>query len=453
MIRKPLPVARPFHRAAILSASLAALLIGGCDTIDSWMGRSADPPLPGKRVAVLSRERKVEVDPQLGGTPVSVPQAVTNAAWAQAGGTADHGGGHFTLSNAPAEAWRGDVGTGSGSGRKLLSTPVIADGRIFAMDADSHVAALDERSGRQVWRVDTRPQNERGGSTGGGVAYADGRVFAATGFAEVLALDPASGNVVWRKKIAGPVRGAPTVANGRVHVLTLDNQLIVLAASDGAQQWTHQGILESAGLLGAASPAVTGTLVVAPYSSGELYALRAENGRAAWQESLAAIRRSGALNSIADIRGLPVVDRLGVFAIGHSGRMIAVDERIGNRIWETELGGTQTPWLAGDYLFVVTNDAELVAVGRQTGKVRWISPLDRYTDPEDRSGLIVWSGPVMAGGKLWLTGSNGKMLALSPADGKVLATYALPTASFLPPVVANNTLYVLCDNGTLVAYR
>jgi len=444
---------RTIRRSALLSASLFAVFLGGCDTVTDWFGKTADPPLPGQRVAVLTRERKVEPDARLADVAVTVPQAVANAAWAQPGGTTDHSMGHLALSANPAEAWRGDVGTGSSSSRALLGAPVVADGKIFAMDADAHVAALDEKTGRSLWRIDTVPEHERGGATGGGVSYADGRLYAATGYAEVIALDPANGSVLWRKRVAGPVRGAPTVSGGRVLVLTLDNQLVALSTSDGTVQWSHQGILETAGLLGAASPAATGTLVVAPYSSGELIGLRPENGRVAWQESLANIRRSGALSSLADIRGLPVVDRGTVYAIGHSGRMVAIDERIGNRVWEAEIGGVQTPWLAGDYLYVVTNDAELVAVTRQAGRARWVATLDRYEDPKDKTGPIVWAGPVLAGGRLWVAGSNGKLLGLSPKDGAVEVVRSLPAAAYLPPVVANNTLYVLCDNGTLAAFR
>ncbi|AWK87174.1 PQQ-like beta-propeller repeat protein [Azospirillum thermophilum] len=444
---------RSLRRTALLSASLLALLLGGCETIDGWLGKTPDPPLPGKRVSVLTRERKVEADPRIAANPVLLPAPVTNPAWAQPGGTPDHALGHLALSASPAEAWRGDVGRGSGSGRRLLSPPVVADGRVFAMDSEANVTALDAGSGRTVWRVETKPESERGAATGGGVAYAEGRVFAATGFAEVLALDPASGNVQWRKRIPGPVRGAPTVLNGRLFVLTIDNQLVALSTSDGTVQWSHQGILETAGLLASSSPAATNTLVVAPYSSGELYGLRPENGRVSWQESLAAVRRSGALNSLADIVGLPVMDRNMVYAISHSGRMVAVDERIGNRLWESDVGGVQTPWVAGDHLFVVTTDAEMVAVERQSGRVRWVAPLDRFKDPEDRTGPIVWAGPVLAGGRLWVAGSDGRLLGLSPADGSVQVTRQLPDAGYLSPVVANNTLYVLCDNGTLVAYR
>lgn len=441
------------RHAAVLAAPLLGLLLAGCDTVGDWFGKAPPPPLPGERVAVLLGERKVEPDPALAGTAVALPAAQVNDAWPQAGGNPDHAMGHLNLAAAPVQAWSASIGSGSSSSQMLLSTPVVAQGRIYAMDADTHVAALDERTGRQLWRVDVRPEKRRGNSLGGGVAFADGHLYASTGYGEVLALDPSNGGVVWRKRVPGPVRGAPTVASGTVFVLTIDNQTVALSAADGAVKWNHAGILETAGLLGSASPAADGTLLVVPYSSGELFGLRIENGRVAWQESLAAIRRGGALNSIADIRGLPVIDKGQVYAIGHSGRMVAVDERMGARLWDVEVGGVHMPWLAGDFLFVVDNDSEVVALTRKAGRVRWVSQLDKFKDAKDKKGSITWAGPVLAGNRLWLTGSHGVLVSLDPADGHEIGRVALPTSTYLPPVVANNTLYVLSDNGTLVAFR
>lgn len=449
-----MPTSRPgSRRAHLLTATLLSTLLVGCDTVSGWFGSSAAPPLPGERVAVLLRERRVEVDPKLAGTPVAVPPAQTNAAWPQAGGGPEHAMGNLALSANPAEAFRTDIGSGSSSSQMLLSVPVVADGRIFAVDADAMAGAFDAQTGRSLWQQSLKPEKERGDAMGGGVAYDGGRVYVTTGYGEVLALDAGNGSIVWRKRVSGPLRGAPTVAGGRVFAVTIDNQLVALNAADGENLWNHTGILETAGLLGASSPAANATVVVTPYSSGELVAMRPENGRVTWMESLAAIRRSGALSSLADIRGLPVLDRGAVYAIGHSGRMIAVDERIGARLWEIELGGTQTPYVAGEYVFVVTNDAEVVAITRRDGRIRWIGQLQQFEDPKDRTGVVSWAGPVMAGGVLWLTNSLGELVTVSPENGEVIGRRKLPSATFLPPVVANGTLYVLSDNGTLTAFR
>ena len=142
------------------------------------------------------------------------------------------------------------------------------------------------------------------------------------------------------------MRAAPTVSGGRVFVLTFDNQTFALAASDGRTLWTHTGIQESTNLLGTASPAVSGGTVIIPYSSGEIYALQVENGREIWSDSLAALRRTDPLADIAQIRGLPVIDRGIVYVVSHAGRTVAFDLKRGSRIWEREFGGTETPWAA-----------------------------------------------------------------------------------------------------------
>jgi outer membrane protein assembly factor BamB len=437
---------------ALLFASCAALALGGCDTVGGWFGGGGTAPLQGKRISVMSNEKRIEADAKAARAP-SVGAPFDNASWAQAGGGPEHSMGHPALSAQPQTAWSIDIGSGASGGQPLLGVPVIADGLLATIDADANVGLFDARSGGRRWSVSLRPEKERGDAGGGGVALDGGRVYVGTGYAEVLALNAADGSVIWRKKVSGPVRGAPTVSGGRVFALTLDNQVSALSVTDGALLWSHSGIIESAGLLGGNSVAVGSGLVIAPYSSGEVYGLRAENGRPVWQESLATVRAMGSMSALSDIRGLPVIDRGAVFAVSNAGRMMAVDERTGGRLWEREIGGTQTPWVAGDTVFVVTNDAQVAALERSSGLVRWVKQLPQYRKPEKRVDPIAWNGPVLAGGRLWLTNSEGRLVGLSPDDGAQTADLPVSGTTFLPPVVAGGMLYVLSDNAVLTAFR
>ena len=127
--------------------------------------------------------------------------------------------------------------------------------------------------------------------------------------------------------------------------------------------------------------------------------------------------------------------------------------RIGARLWEKDIGGTQMPWVAGDYVFVVTNDAELVALTRKEGYIRWIARLPRFEDEEDREDPIFWSGPVLAGDRLIVAGSHGEAMSVSPYTGEVLGRFELPDGVSISPVVADNTLYILTDAAELLALR
>jgi outer membrane protein assembly factor BamB len=402
---------------------------------------------------VLQLDRRVEPDPRLADLAVRLPDPVALEAWPQAGGRPDHAMGHVALASSPREAWRADIGSGTSGEQVLLSRPVVAQGRVYAMDTEYRISALDAASGRQAWRTSVESERESGQAVGGGIAFADGRIFATTGAGELIALDAGNGAILWRRSLNAPVRAAPTVAGGRIFVVTVDNRLLAHNAQDGEPIWNHTGIFETASLLGAPSPAADGGIVLAPYSSGELFALRVENGRVAWSESLTPLRRGGALASLADIRGMPVIDRGLVLATSHSGRTAAIDLRSGGRAWELQVGGVNTPWVAGDFVFLLGNDQELVAFTRQAGRVRWVSQLDRFRYPDSRSAPIFWSGPVLAGSRLWLTGSDGRLIGVSPENGQVVERRDLPGRTILPPVVAGGTLYVLTDDGTLVAYR
>jgi outer membrane protein assembly factor BamB len=439
---------RVLARAGLLALSLAAL--AGCHDI---FQNHAKEKLKGERVSVLTLDRTLEPDPALTSAAVVLPRPVLNTDWPQSGGYPSHAMQHLALDGQLKREWRTSIGQGGSRYGAVLSQPVVEGGRIFAIDARDVVVALDAKSGSELWRNDVKPGSELTHTYGGGVAAIGDRVYVTTGYGQVLALDAASGKEIWRQQVTAPVRGAPTVADGRVFAVTVDNQLQVLSTTDGHRLWTHNGLPETAGLLGAASPAVEGDIVIVPYSSGELFALRAENGRPLWSENLATARPLGALSTLADIRGRPVIDRGRVYAVSHSGRMVAIDLRTGDRVWEQDVGGTHGPWVAGDYLYVLANDDDLLCVMRADGRVRWSTELPRYKDPEDQSDPMRWSGPLLAGDRLIVLASTGDAISVSPYTGKALGRVEFPNGVFLDPIVANDTLYVLTDDADLIALK
>jgi outer membrane protein assembly factor BamB len=198
---------------------------------------------------------------------------------------------------------------------------------------------------------------------------------------------------------------------------------------------------------------VAGDFVIAPYTSGELYAIRVENGRPAWNDMLTRSGNVTALSELDDIAGRPVIDRDMVIAISHSGVMAAINLNTGDRVWTRDVGGIQTPWVAGDYIYVLTTEQQVLCVARKDGRVKWIHQLTRWDDPENKDGSIIWSGPVLVSDRLVLTSSNGKAVSLSPYTGDLMGRIDIPDGTYIPPVVANGTLYLLTNSAQLVALR
>ena len=169
--------------------------------------------------------------------------------------------------------------------------------------------------------------------------------------------------------------------------------------------------------------------------------------------SLAKFRTTTPLDALSDINGQPVIDRGWVFAIGHAGQMSAIDLVSGNRLWDQSVGGVQTPWVAGEFLYVLTSDTEIVCLSRRDGRIRWVTPLPRFEDAADREGVIEWLGPVLASDRLIVTSSSGEALAISPYTGRIMGRIRLPGGAVAAPVLAKGTLYILTDDADLLALR
>jgi outer membrane protein assembly factor BamB len=442
-------LSRPIRWVGLIAL---ASLLAGCNWFD-WLGTSKHKdPLPGKRIAVLQTTRDFEADPRLADQPVKLPRPQRNSDWPQAGGYPDHVMFHLDLPEQLHQAWSTSIGEGTTSRSHLYAGPVVANGHVFTIDTDGNVAAFSLQDGKKLWETDITPESEDNAVVTGSVSVFGGRVYVGSGYAEVLALDADDGKIVWRAALTAPVRAAPTVAGDRVFATTVDNQLIALSIEDGKKLWEHAGISETAGLLGGASAAFDSGTVVAAYSSGELFALRADTGRVDWTENLAAVRRADAVSALADV-ARPVVDRGLVLAVSHSGRIAAVELRSGGRLWDREVASAHMPWVAGDYLYVLTTTGDLLCMTRRDGRIRWVQTLPQYVEPEKEKEPISWSGPVLAGDRLIVVGSSGDAISVSPYTGRALGRLELAGKTLISPVVADDTLLILTDEGDLVAYR
>ncbi|HMO68756.1 MAG TPA: PQQ-binding-like beta-propeller repeat protein, partial [Novosphingobium sp.] len=361
--------------------------------------------------------------------------------------------GHLALADAPSRLWTARI-AGSSKARRLAAAPVTGAGKLFVMDTDGTVHAFDAATGARAWmRSYTAPRDARNTVFGGGAAFDGGRVFVTTGFGEVAALDADTGNEIWKVKPAGPLRGSPTVGFNSVYVMTMDNQIHALNAADGSPLWAESGSVEQAGVFGVAAPAAAQGTVIAGYSSGELVAYRYENGRTLWSDALARTSISTEVGSLTDVDADPIIDRGRVFALGQGGRMAAYELVTGQRIWELNLAGISTPAVSGEWIFTLTDDGRLFCIARSNGKVRWMQQLARYRNEKKKKNPIFWSGPVLAGNRLWMVNTEGELHVADVADGSTSRHAELGKSASLAPVVANGTLYVLDDSGRITAFR
>lgn len=462
-----------FGRAVLAAVAFAFLAGCGSNPITNlFSGKEKDDPnAPDEetRISILALEQELAPDPRYAGISVETPPAYVNSSWTQPGGEADHTLHHLSAPLEMKTLWKVDVGSAEPRRARLTSPPIVVDDRVFVLDAEANVTAYDAETGKRLWRAELAPDIKerfrlrdfllmRGTDPsqigfGGGVAFESGRVFVTSGFGFVAALNAETGEELWRLETDAPVRTPPTAYRGRVYLSTNTNEFLALNQETGAREWAFQSFEESARFLSSASPAAAGDLVVAPFSSGELVAFIADNGRAVWDMTLSRESRLTALSSLNDIAGSPVIDRGLVYVVSHGGRFSAIDIRTGQSVWEMPVASLQMPWVAGDFIYVVTIEGELICVTRNDGGIVWLSKLRQYKKPKKKKGRISWSGPVYAGDSLILVSTDNQLVRVSPETGEVLETKKIDGGSVVAPVVAGEKVFILTEKGKLIALR
>lgn len=428
-------------------AAMIAVLLTGCGLFGDDKER-----LTGERIRIRDQQNVNQNASRAAATPLPAP--TSNAIWTQTNGQASHASGHLAAPGTLGRSWLVSAGSGGGGDSAITSAPIVFGGRVYVMDAAGQVSAHDTGSGSTAWEVSLAPEGEDGDEGfGGGLASDGDQLFATTGFGEVVAISPNDGTVIWRQRVNAPFRAAPAVANGFVVAVTRDNRAVAVSARDGTIVWQLNGIAAAAGLLGGASPAIQGDLVVLPFTSGEIIGAQLSTGRRIWNAVLGGARRGLARSSISDVTGDPVIAGRAVIAANQSGRIVAIDGQNGRRGWTRSIGSTGPLWAAGRAIFLTTDDSSVTRLDLQSGQTVWRTEIPAFEDEEDREDPIAYSGPVLAGGNLLVTDSVGTLLVFDPDTGTPRAPVELSGGSVTGPVVAGGIVYVLTDDGDLHAFR
>ena len=474
-----------------LSAA-AALMLSGCSTLGAIgdlnpfdrsdeKAKEAQGDVAGEtdRISILELNETLKVSETITPDQVVLPPVYANTDWPQVGGNPSHVVQHTGATGSFDKLWSKDTGKGSARKGRVVAPPVVAGGRIYAMDGSNRVTAMDANTGDKIWdykveleeRTKTRvgrtgivervrdPLSFFDGSgtdkesVGGGVAVADGKLFVTSGLGVVSALDAQSGEEIWSRNTRVPMHSAPTAAGGRVFAVSDDNELFAFNANTGEVLWTYQGIVESARMLTAPSPAVVGDTVISGFASGELIAFRAQNGGVLWQDALSSAGQLTPLASLNDIASGPVIADGYVIASAQSGVTSAFDLRTGQRIWTQPAGTLGFPLIAGDFVYAAMTDGQVVCMSKLDGSVVWTQQLEAHKNAKKKKKRIAWSGPILVGERLMVMSSQGKAVTMSPYDGSIISEFKVGDDVFVSPIIANETVYVMTDSAKLIAFR
>ncbi|MFK7835256.1 MAG: PQQ-binding-like beta-propeller repeat protein [Sulfitobacter sp.] len=431
------------------------LMLGACNEKQTF--------LPGPREDVRSVLQNPQLAAPLEGEvatenqslPISLGAARTNASWTHSAGTPKYRTAHPALRATPQLAWSADIGDGDSRRFRITADPVVADGRVFTLDAGARVTATST-SGETLWTADLTPSSDgQGQGSGGGLAVEGDTLYVSIGYGILAALDVASGGTRWSQDLDASGSGTPTVFGDMVYLTAGDDTAWAVSKSDGRVAWQTGGSTSINNVLGAPAPVITDQLAIFAYGSGQVQAVFRRGGLERWEASVVGKRPGRALSSISDVTSAPVVSGNTVFVGNQSGRLAALNAGSGARIWTARDGAISPVWPVGGSVFVISDLNELLRLDAADGRRIWGVPLPNFVKdkPRRQSEVVAHHGPVVAGGRVIIASNDGQLRSFDPVSGGLTGSVEIPGGATTAPVVAGGTLYVVSRKGQLLAFR
>ena len=416
-----------------------------------------DRILSGKRVDPGSSFGFTDQDknPLAKNNRIELPPMKSNNQWALISSAISKDNPNLMLGENPSEIWSVSIGKGDSRKKRLVTDPIFYQQMIFTLDANSTASAFDTK-GKLLWRKDLTPAGEKSGEIfGGGFAAGQDQLFVTLGYGFLLSLDPSTGEKNWSQRLSSAGNNTPIFKDGLVYLISGDSKAWAIDAENGRISWKVDGIGNETNLISSNSPAVSGKYALFGFGNGEIYATFKKGGYVLWSSSLSGRGDSRVISAIDDIVASPAIVGRNVYAADGSGKVVSLKIENGERNWTAPFGSSGNFWIAGKSLFFISDTNKLVRLEMKTGKTVWLTELPSFAQkrPLISKKNNQHHGPIIAGDRLVIVSSDGYIRFYDPKTGQQRNKLKIKAGATANPIVVNETLYLITQDGKLRAFR
>ncbi len=351
------------------------------------------------------------------------------------------------------------VNLGDGEGRRWLrQRPALDGNRLYAVNVDGEVLALDAASGKQLWAANAveapksgsklkfwkREKSEIGLTGSPGVG--NGLVVVGGRNGEVVAFSADSGEKRWSVRVTSEILSAPLVMANRVIVRSNDGRVFGLDPADGARKWVFDRGLPTLSVRGNSSPIGANGVAYIGYDDGSVVALREDDGQRIWEQAIAEPDGRTELDRMADIDGEMVLDGDQLYVVSYHDRVMALSASSGQPLWTHDVGSYSGVAISADKVLLTDKGGNIWALDRASGSPTWKQNL------LERRQLTT---PVVQGAYGVVGDLEGYLHWFKLETGDVVGRDHIEKAALrgTPQMSSDGTLYALTNEGKLTAYR
>ena len=381
-------------RQWFIPALAALLLLNGCSWIKSW-GDDDDPDAPAKLI---------EFQPTL----------------------------------KVGKAWSTDVGKGlDKSGRQIR--PAYSSGSIYTADYKGLLIALDAESGQKRWEIKTELPFTGGPGVSGNL------LMMGTENGEVFAFDASTGTQLWSATVTSEVLAAPAESDGIVVVRCIDGRVFGLDVDTGQRLWVYDHSVPLLTLRGNAPLLLRAGVVFVGYDGGQVVALSLDEGVLMWEQTLVTAEGRSELERLSDIDGQLVFIASDLLVSSYKNRLASLAADSGRLLWFKDVSSATGVSVDRVNLTISDKEGNVWLLDRRNGAESW---------KQDQLFHRDLTRPVFYGSFIVVGDAEGYLHWINISDGQFAAREKIGGNGFTgPPLVVGNTLYIMTNKGSLMAYR
>ena len=332
--------------------------------------------------------------------------------------------------------WERSVGDGADDAYLELN-PATDGERLFAAERAGVVRAYAADTGKELWDSDTEAW------ISGGPGIGQRHALVGTSDGEVIALALEDGAIAWRSRVTSEVLSPPVEDAGVVVVRTIDGKLFGLAADSGERLWVYDRVVPVLTLRGTSTPALAQGAVVAGFDSGRMVALDLRNGQQIWETAIASPRGRSELERMVDIDADPVIANGTIYAATFQGRVSALDLYSGDVLWRRDMSSYAGLAVGSRHVYVTDAESQVWALERSGSASVW---------RQDKLRARAVTAPAVVGRHVVVGDFEGYVHWLDLEDGSFVARTRVGGGAIVAqPLVIDDVVYVYSSGGRLAA--
>ena len=271
-------------------------------------------------------------------------------------------------------------------------------------------------------------------------------LIVADNIAKYYMLDIKNGNLIWSKNNLAPFNSQIKIFKENFFIIDYSNTLRCFSLKNGNELWnikTENSLIRSQKKL---SIVIVNDVIYFNNSIGDISAVDINEGKLLWQlpTQSSRIYESSFSLQTSDI----VTDRKALFISNNKNQLFSIDVKTGSFNWENKINSNLRSTVVGDFLFSISLEGYFIITEKKSGNIIRVTDVFKNFKPKKRINIKP-TGFIVGLKNIYLSTSNGRLIVIEIASGKIISTLKIDNDKISKPFVQNKNLFLIKNNAII----